>query len=70
MASIESITATSSSEQDGLHSFKKVDESKNESPGVVEVMDVEEGESQKTFYSKVSVVIMVIFSGLAIGSDG
>lgn len=69
MASVESITATSP-EQDGVHSVNKVDESKNGSPGVVEVMDVEEGESQKTFYSKVSVVMMVIFSGLAIGSDG
>ncbi|KAG9745011.1 major facilitator superfamily transporter, partial [Aureobasidium melanogenum] len=69
MASVESITATSS-EQDGMHNVGKADESKNGATGVVEVMDLEEGQSQKTFYSKVSVIMMVIFSGLAIGSDG
>ncbi|KAG9517884.1 major facilitator superfamily transporter, partial [Aureobasidium melanogenum] len=69
MASVESITAASS-EQDGMHNVVKADESKNGATGVVEVMDLEEGQSQKTFYSKVSVVMMVIFSGLAIGSDG
>lgn len=69
MASVESITAASS-EQDGMHSVGQADESKNGATGVVEVMDLEEGQSQKTFYSKVSVVMMVIFSGLAIGSDG
>lgn len=69
MASVEDITATSSS-QGGAQGFNKVDESKNGALGVVEVMDLEEGEAQKTFYSKVSVVMMVIFSGLAIGSDG
>lgn len=69
MALTESITPTSS-EQDAVHDVNKVDGSKNGATGVVEVMDLEEGESQKTFYSKVSVVMMVIFSGLAIGSDG
>lgn len=53
-----------------MHSVGQADESKNGATGVVEVMDLEEGQSQKTFYSKVSVVMMVIFSGLAIGSDG
>ncbi|KAK6001283.1 hypothetical protein QM012_002614 [Aureobasidium pullulans] len=69
MASIESITTTSP-EQGGIHGINKVDESKDGAMGVVEIMDVEEGEAHKTFYSKVSVVMMVIFSGLAIGSDG
>lgn len=36
--------------------------------------DVEDGEilpsEEKTYYSKVSVWLMVLFSGLAIGSDG
>ncbi|KAG9945978.1 major facilitator superfamily transporter, partial [Aureobasidium melanogenum] len=68
-ASAESITPTSS-EQDAVHDVNKVDGLKNGATGVVEVMDLEEGEAGKTFYSKVSVVMMVIFSGLAIGSDG
>lgn len=38
--------------------------------GAVEVMGIEEGEAPKSHYSKASVVLMVIFSGLAIGSDG
>lgn len=53
-----------------MHDVNKVDGLKNGATGVVEVMDLEEGEAGKTFYSKVSVVMMVIFSGLAIGSDG
>lgn len=69
MASVEIITATSS-KQENVQNDSKKDESKIGSPGVVEVMDLEAGEAQKTFYSKVSVVMMVIFSGLAIGSDG
>lgn len=69
MASTGVITAISS-EQDGVYVVNKVDESKDRATGVVEVMDVEEGETQKTVYSKLSVVMMVIFSGLAIGSDG
>lgn len=46
------------------------EEAKSGVMGYIEVTDVEEGEGQKTFYSKASVVFMVIFSGLAIGSDG
>lgn len=34
------------------------------------VVDVEPGNSAPTYYSKLSVTLMVIFSGLAIGSDG
>lgn len=30
----------------------------------------EEGSARATYYSKLSVALMVIFSGLAIGSDG
>ncbi|KAH0279463.1 major facilitator superfamily transporter, partial [Aureobasidium melanogenum] len=69
MVSVEIITPTSS-EQDVVHDVNKADGSKHGATGVVEVMDLEEGEAGKTFYSKVSVVMMVIFSGLAIGSDG
>jgi hypothetical protein len=47
-----------------------VDGKKDGASGVVEELDVEEGEALKTFYSKGSVIMMVIFSGLAIGSDG
>jgi putative component of toxin-antitoxin plasmid stabilization module len=47
-----------------------VDGKKDGVSGVVEELDVEEGEAHKTFYSKGSVIMMVIFSGLAIGSDG
>jgi hypothetical protein len=32
--------------------------------------DIGEGEPQKSYYSKQSVWFMVLFSGLAIGSDG
>ncbi|KAK5111441.1 hypothetical protein LTR62_004893 [Meristemomyces frigidus] len=53
-----------------LHSASKADDSKHGTMGAVEVMDLEEGEAPKGLYSKVSVVMMVIFSGLAIGSDG
>lgn len=48
----------------------KGDESKNAAgTGAIEIMDVEEGEP-KSYYSKLSVILMVAFSGLAIGSDG
>jgi hypothetical protein len=47
-----------------------VDGKKDGVSGVVEELDVEDGEAHKTFYSKGSVIMMVIFSGLAIGSDG
>ena len=33
-------------------------------------IEIEDGEPQKTYYSKTSVWLMVLFSGLAIGSDG
>ena len=56
-------------EQDVVHSSSKAD-AKDEYTGVVEELQVEEGEAHKTFYSKGSVIMMVIFSGLAIGSDG
>lgn len=36
--------------------------------GDVEIQPVEEPE--KTYYSKLSVWLMILFSGLAIGSDG
>lgn len=47
----------------------KMDDSKDASIGAIEITDdnLEEG---KTYYSKASVIMMVIFSGLAIGSDG
>ncbi|THX98628.1 major facilitator superfamily transporter [Aureobasidium pullulans] len=59
-----------SPEEHAVQSGSKANGSKNGALGVVEVMDIEEGETQKSFYSKGSVVMMVIFSGLAIGSDG
>ncbi|KAI4858398.1 major facilitator superfamily transporter [Aureobasidium sp. EXF-8846] len=57
-------------EQDVVQTDTIVDGKKDGVPGVVEELDVEEGEAHKTFYSKGSVIMMVIFSGLAIGSDG
>jgi hypothetical protein len=57
-------------EHDVVQSNTIVEGKKNEVSGVVEELDVEDGEAPKTFYSKGSVVMMVIFSGLAIGSDG
>lgn len=68
MASMD--ISSSITEQHTMQSSSKADESKDGALGMVEVMDVEEGETQKNFYSKASVVMMVIFSGLAIGSDG
>lgn len=59
-----------SPEEHAVQSGSKANGSKDGALGVVEVMDIEEGETQKGFYSKGSVVMMVIFSGLAIGSDG
>lgn len=56
-------------EHDVARSSSKVDV-KDDYTGVVEELQVEEGEAHKTFYSKGSVIMMVIFSGLAIGSDG
>lgn len=56
-------------EQDAVRSNSKTDV-KDDYTGVVEELQVEEGETHKTFYSKGSVIMMVIFSGLAIGSDG
>ena len=50
-------------------SASKADEPKNEKTGAIEIMDVEEGE-QKSYYSKTSVIMNVVFSTLAIGSDG
>ena len=56
-------------DQDVVRSNSKADV-KDDYTGVVEELQVEEGEAHKTFYSKGSVIMMVIFSGLAIGSDG
>jgi len=56
-------------DQDVVRSNSKADV-KDGYTGVVEELQVEEGEAHKTFYSKGSVIMMVIFSGLAIGSDG
>ena len=56
-------------EQDVARAKFKADV-KDDYTGVVEELQVEEGEAHKTFYSKGSVIMMVIFSGLAIGSDG
>lgn len=56
-------------EQDVVRSNSKADV-KDDFMGVVEELQVEEGEAGKSFYSKGSVIMMVIFSGLAIGSDG
>lgn len=56
-------------DQDVVRSNSKAD-IKDDFTGVVEELQVEEGEAHKTFYSKGSVIMMVIFSGLAIGSDG
>ena len=52
-----------------LESDSKPD-AKNDLAGMVEELNMEEGEAHKTFYSKGSVIMMVVFSGLAIGSDG
>lgn len=56
--------------QDGSEDMHKVEDPKHAVMGSSEVVDVEEGETNKTFYSKTSVVFMVLFSGLALGSDG
>jgi hypothetical protein len=57
-------------EHDVVQNNTIVDGKKDGVSGLVEELDVEEGEAHKSFYSKGSVVMMVIFSGLAIGSDG
>ena len=61
--------SSSEREHDVARSSSKADV-KDAYPGVIEELQVEEGEAHKTFYSKGSVIMMVIFSGLAIGSDG
>lgn len=38
--------------------------------GAVESIIVDDSEPQKSYYSKTSVWLMILFSGLAIGSDG
>lgn len=48
-------------------------EKQNTAPTVEKTEDVEiasVNEPEKTYYSKLSVWLMVLFSGLAIGSDG
>jgi hypothetical protein len=67
--SLEEVTSVTR-EQDGLQDNTIANGKKDGISGVVEELDVEEGEAHKTFYSKGSVIMMVIFSGLAIGSDG
>ena len=42
---------------------------KNDETTIVEI-DSEAGDVEKTHYSKLSVWLMVLYSGLAIGSDG
>lgn len=56
--------------RDVVESNKKVNEPKSLATGAIEITDVEEGETKESSYSKTSVVFMIIFSGLAIGSDG
>ncbi|KAL1305265.1 hypothetical protein AAFC00_002176 [Neodothiora populina] len=59
-------------EQDDV-SQDELTKTKNGTMGAVEVMDVdtESGEVKPTtYYSKLSVIMMLVFSGLAIGSDG
>ncbi|KAI5271058.1 major facilitator superfamily transporter [Aureobasidium subglaciale] len=68
MASIDVLPDLS--EQAPPQDGSKTDITKDGALGVVEVMDIEEGETQKGFYSKGSAIMMVVFSGLAIGSDG
>lgn len=47
-----------------------VQDEKKSSGKVGEQVDILEAEPQKAYYSSVSVWLMVLFSGLAIGSDG
>lgn len=61
--------ATSAASPDNI----EIDEKKVASPPTIENGDVEiqpSEEPEKTYYSKLSVWLMVLFSGLAIGSDG
>lgn len=61
--------ATSAANPDKI----EIDEKKVASPPTIENGDVEiqpSEEPEKTYYSKLSVWLMVLFSGLAIGSDG
>ncbi|KAJ4422184.1 hypothetical protein N0V82_003153 [Gnomoniopsis sp. IMI 355080] len=61
--------ATSSDHADNLAiEEKKVAQSPTIQDGDVEIQPVEE--PAKTYYSKLSVWLMILFSGLAIGSDG
>lgn len=64
-----SVKPTDVSPDDGL----EIEEKKIVPPPTISDGDVEVGvteEPVKTYYSKLSVWLMVLFSGLAIGSDG
>jgi len=71
MESIE-VTASEPAGKDALDSITKAEAVAEMAPtsnekGIGEIASISEG---KTTYSKLSVTLMVVFSGLAIGSDG
>ena len=69
MAAIQSAESSVPARDDGL----EIEEKKAGPSPAIQDGDVEIGaaeETQKTYYSKLSVWLMVLFSGLAIGSDG
>ncbi|KUI54521.1 putative metabolite transport protein GIT1 [Cytospora mali] len=69
MAAITSVETSVPASNDGLD----IQEKKAHPTSTINDGDVEVGateETEKTYYSKLSVWLMVLFSGLAIGSDG
>ncbi|KAK7712214.1 hypothetical protein SLS57_007890 [Botryosphaeria dothidea] len=72
MAQEKDVDAIASSAQDKSLEVGEngvADEKKQHDSTVAEI-DAESGEVEKSYYSKVSVWLMILYSGLAIGSDG
>lgn len=69
MAQPKDIDAISQPQDKSLEGGDIVEEKKQHDTSVAEV-DAETGDVEKSYYSKVSVWLMILYSGLAIGSDG
>ncbi|KAB2579349.1 Protein of unknown function DUF1445 [Lasiodiplodia theobromae] len=69
MAQSKDVDAISQPQDKSLEGGDTIEEKKQHDASVAEV-DAETGDVEKSYYSKVSVWLMILYSGLAIGSDG
>lgn len=66
---VDAIAASAHDKSLGSGQSDATDKKKQHETTLAEV-DAETGEVEKSYYSKVSVWLMILYSGLAIGSDG